>query len=360
MAQTLDRPDQPRPVTMRDIAEHLGLSVTTVARSLKDGHKTGADTVARVRDAAERLGYARNLDGLRLRTGRTMTLLAVLGASDDPETGDISASSLLLGVHRRLQGTDYSVQAKLVDIGDPGIPALRKMIRTHAADGVILNYTEPNDARVRLLTTYGIPFVTLGRTDMGIVHPWFDLDHEDAAWQGTKALISQGYRRIAMMESLPGYTFVQKRLSGHRRALAEAGISFDPALVAHNLPGSGIVHRATQRLLQEAKPDAFLCCNEVYLIGTVAGLRDICPTLVGKFGLFVRSGSNLPAYLAAPIAASYYSRTEVGWQLCDLLLQRINGVDAARLQRLERTELRHALPLPRQHQAPAPPIGHVA
>jgi LacI family transcriptional regulator len=259
-----------------------------------------------------------------------------------------------------LKGTDYSVQAALMDIGDPGIPALRKMIRTHTADGVILDYTEPNDARVRLLTTNGIPFVTLGRTDMGITHPWFDLDHEDAAWQGTKALISQGYRRIAMMESLPGYTYVQKRLSGHRRALTEAGIPFDPDLVAHNLPGSAIVRRSIQRLLHDAKPDAFLCCNEVNLIGTVAGLRDICPTLMGKFGLSVQSGSNLPAYLGAPIVASYYSRTEVGWQLCDLLLQRINGVAADRLQRLERTELRQASPLPRiQYAAPAP-FGHVA
>ena len=69
------------PVTLKTSAAEIGVSVTTVARALKDGHKISPDMVRKVRETAARLGYVRNLEGARLRTGSSFVIMAFLGFS---------------------------------------------------------------------------------------------------------------------------------------------------------------------------------------------------------------------------------------------------------------------------------------
>ena len=61
----------------------------------------------------------------------------------------------------------------------------------------------------------------------------------------TKGLIERGHRRIGFL-TLPKAALARRlRLAGYRRALSEAGIEYDPALVAVGMdPGSGPAIRA--------------------------------------------------------------------------------------------------------------------
>ncbi|TIL51291.1 MAG: LacI family transcriptional regulator, partial [Mesorhizobium sp.] len=63
---------------LKQIAAELSLSVTTVSRALKDGPEVQPSTIARVKEAAKRVGYLPNHYGRALKTGRTLTLTAVL------------------------------------------------------------------------------------------------------------------------------------------------------------------------------------------------------------------------------------------------------------------------------------------
>lgn len=83
------------PVTMKTIAKEPGVSVTTVARALKDGHKVGPEMVGKVREVADRLGYVRNLDGAKLRTGKTLVAMAFLSFTEQEEIGDLGSVGLL-------------------------------------------------------------------------------------------------------------------------------------------------------------------------------------------------------------------------------------------------------------------------
>ena len=136
------------PVTLKPIAAEIGVSVTTVARALKDGHKISPDMVRKVRETAARLGYVRNLEGARLRTGRSFVIMAFLGFSEEDEIGDSGAVGLLNGIHQRLAGTDYALRAVPVGQGAQGLDAVRHVVRARQADGIILDHIELQDARV--------------------------------------------------------------------------------------------------------------------------------------------------------------------------------------------------------------------
>ena len=79
------------------------------------------------------------------------------------------------------------------------------------ADGIIIDHTRPDDARVRYLIDSGVPFVTFGRTDMAERHAYFDIDNEHAAATATSQLAIAGHRRIALIDPPTHFLFSAQR-----------------------------------------------------------------------------------------------------------------------------------------------------
>ena len=330
--------DADGPVTLKTIAAEMGVSVTTVARALKDGHKISPEMVLKVRETAARLGYVRNLEGARLRTGRTFVIMAFLDIPEEEEIGDSGAVGLLNGIHQRLAGTDYALRAVPGGQGVRGLDAVRQVVRARQADGIILDHTELQDARVKYLLEADFPFVTFGRTELLSEHPWFDIDNEQAARQGAEALLRDGFRRIALIDGDPRFTFVRQRLRGYEQALQGHGITPDPALYHLGDLSPDAARRAAGVLL-DAGADAFLCANEMALLGAQAGARDRLGADAARVGFAMRAGTRLGDYIASRVHSAHYSRRAAGVQLADLLLRRIAGAVPASCQELAATTL---------------------
>ncbi|WP_424930278.1 LacI family DNA-binding transcriptional regulator [Amaricoccus tamworthensis] len=326
-------------VTMKTIATELGVSVTTVARALKDGHKVGPELVARVRDTADRLGYVRNLEGAKLRTGRTLVAMAFLSFTEQEEIGDSGSIGLLQGIHKWFAGTDYSVRAVPVAMGDLALEQVREVVRGRNADGLILDHTQLLDDRVKYLLEADFPFITFGRTELLSPHAFFDVDNEYAAWQSTDALLRDGYRRVALVDGDLRYSFVRQRLRGYETALREHGIDPDPALYHHDELRADRTRQAAAGLIN-AGADAFVCVNELSFLGVRAGVRDRMGPDVERYGFALRSGTNLADYVATRVYTSHFSNQQAGRRLAELLLKRIEGAPPGDCQELVKTTLR--------------------
>lgn len=326
------------PATLKTIASELGVSVTTVARALKDGHKVGPDMVEKVRATAERMGYVRNLEGAKLRTGKTLVAMALLDFAEEEEIGDSGAVGLLNGFHRCFAGTDYAVRAIPVPRDGTGMDRIRELVRGRLADGVIFDLIEPQDARVRYLLEAEFPFVTFGRTELFSEHAWFDVDNEFAAWQSTDALLRDGCRRPGMIDGDLRYTFVRQRVRGYERALREHGIEPTPALRHHSRLAADVAREAVPPLLARGA-DGFVCSNELTFLGARAGVRDQIGEDVEGIGFALRSGTRIDRYVATKVHASHFSHSAIGQALAELLLRRIGGADPRQCQKLAQTTL---------------------
>ena len=62
------------PVTLKDLAEELNVSVNTVSRALRNMPDIGPETTRQVHEAAQRLGYRKNFAASQLKTSKSMTL----------------------------------------------------------------------------------------------------------------------------------------------------------------------------------------------------------------------------------------------------------------------------------------------
>jgi len=340
--------------SLKTIARELGMSVTTVSRALAGGERISAETIRRVRETAERLGYVRNLDGVKLRTGRSLVVFALLASAPEEEVGDAGSIGLLYGIHDRFVGTDYSVRAVPLRVGDDAMPTLEEVVRGRLADGVIFDHTELHDPRVRFLQEAGVPFVSFGRTEGLPPHAWLDVDNEHSARSCAQALIERGFRRIGLLDPDLRFTFAGQRLEGYRRALAEAGLAFDETLVRRLDVNAEAARAAARELIRDARVDGLICVNEIVLLGALAAARDAGVSVGSELGVATRAGTNIGAYLPVPLVTSFYSRMGAGRELADLLLRRIAGEPIATLTRVVRAELRVA---PGVGRSRPPPFG---
>ncbi len=326
--------------TLKTLARQLDLSVTTVSRALKDGPEVRPETIARVKAAAAALAYRPDPRAVGLRTGRTGVVAVLFWEPHVDDVGDSSVAPIVEGVCRRLEGTSYTAMIQLLLPGMEGLDRVSRIVEGKLADGLILSGTTPQDERVRYMLERRFPFVTFGRTELFTPHPWYDIDNELAAWQATSHLAQEGRRRIALIDPPRHLTFAQHRLLGYRRALAEAGLRFDPALVVQGGLGAAESRAATRRLAGlRNPPTGIVCATGTVAMGVLAGLRDAGLAPGRDVAVVSRDGTRLADYLHPPLPTCFVSLSETGWQLCDFLLRAIDGGPPEELQQLVPTTL---------------------
>lgn len=319
---------------LKTLADHLGLSVTTVSRALKDGAEVRPETIAKVKAAAAEFGYVPNIGGVHLRTGRTMKICSILYA---PEVGDYGDPAFLAQVESLSNGLEsayYNLIVLAQTAGQGPLDPVRKVLDQRLADAVVFSRTQPQDERAAYCLERDFPFVSFGRTTLSTPHAYIDHDDEGAVFDAVTGLIRDGHRRIALLNPTGGLTFLGLREQGYRRALRDAGLPVDPTLLRH-APLSVRAHREAiaALLAEDAGVSAFVCVNQMSVVGALEAIIDSGRD-TGRDGLRVVGFGGMPFRMLSDQKVVYYYQPQrrVGAVLANHCLALLNGADPAGLQ----------------------------
>ncbi len=321
-------------VTLKSLAAHLGLSISTISRGLKGAPDIGADTIELIRKAAQDCGYTPDLRGVKLRTGQTFTLCYLKAIHPQQDVPDGAVVAQIDAITSYLQGTPYQLQiVPWNPAQDDPLQLLTRIVTGRLADGVLLDLTQPQDKRVLYLLENDFPFVTFGRTELFTEHPYVDANSEKSAYEATRYLLARGHRRIALMGSQLAYTYNMQRRRGYMRALEEAGVASDPALIRADGLSAMLARSVVAEMIgQDNAPSGFICGNESSALGVMAGIRD-CGKQVGiDCDVITRASTAMCEYLNPPLATCHLDIKQVADKLCEFLLRRIAGEPATSLQ----------------------------
>jgi LacI family transcriptional regulator len=184
-------------MNLRELAESLGLSQTTVSRALNGYPEVRAETRARVLAAARAANYTPNTRARRLATGRAMTIGHVIPLAGKTEMVNPIFSDFLAGAGEVYVREGYDMLLSVVGAGGAG-DAYRQMAANGSVDGVMLQGPQIDDPRVPLLQELGLPFLVHGRTGTGEDYSWLDVANTSAFRRATEFLLDFGHRRIAL------------------------------------------------------------------------------------------------------------------------------------------------------------------
>jgi DNA-binding LacI/PurR family transcriptional regulator len=212
-------------VGIRELADHLHLSIATVSRALNDSGEVSASTRRRVVAAAARLGYAPQQAGRSLRQGRSNTVGLMLPAKGPEESYTLSLFfPLAEGIQAVL--APQAIDLVLVHGGSDQreLGQVRRMVERRVVDGLIIAGTRREDPRLAYVAEKDFPFVAFGRSESGGAHAWVDLDFEGGAEAAVERLAGFRHKRIAIgvpEDAMQGHVYLRAwRKALRRRDLA--------------------------------------------------------------------------------------------------------------------------------------------
>ncbi len=266
-------------------------------------------TRARIEAAAQQLGYTLNHTARSLRTQKTWLIVTIV-----PDIGNPFYSYVLAGIEQEAQRLGYSVLIGNVAGDDFRAKSYGDRLLAGAADGVILltgRLPEPN--WFERVSEAGLPVVALCERIEGVDIPVVAIDDRAAGASMTRHLLGLGHSRIAHIAgTLPNVLSID-RLAGYRDALAEAGIVFDEALVAHGDFTIDSGHDALLRILDTgARPTAVFCANDEMAIGAINALRERGLAAPGDVSVAGCDGLEFGAKYFPPITTIEQPRIQLG------------------------------------------------
>jgi DNA-binding LacI/PurR family transcriptional regulator len=259
-------------VRLQDVAAHAGVSVKTVSNVVNGYVHVAPGTRARVEAAIIELGYRPNLSARNLRGGRSgIIALAV------PEIGVPYFAELAQEIVAAASSRGFTVLIDQTEGRADQEQQVLEGIRAHLIDGLIFSplATGQRELSQREDTT---PLVLLGERGTGCVSDHVAIDNVAASREAVMHLAQQGRRRVAAIGAQHADMMVTAhlRLAGYQEGLKQAGLAFDPTLVAeapsfHRLEGA----RAMTRLLDEPQPpDAVFAFSDLLALGALRACHE--------------------------------------------------------------------------------------
>lgn len=207
-------------VTAKDVARAAGVDPSTVSRVLNGpggSHRYDPATAARIREAAERLGYSPSPTARALRTGRSSLLGLVVSDIADPFFAELAAQ-----VERRVSERSYRLVVCSTDERPERQQALLQELILRGVDGLIVSPAGP--AGIRDVLESGAPLVTIDRPLRGMPVAHVGLDDLEAGRMLGEHLRAAGHTRAGVVVPAMGHDpSLQLRLRGLRMGLGSGG-----------------------------------------------------------------------------------------------------------------------------------------
>ena len=305
------------------LAKATGLSSATVSRALAGLANVLPETRDKVLQAAREQHYVRDRAAVHLKTGKTHTLAFIQDRQDATQLG---FKDFLLGLGDALQGTDYHliVLPQIAGHNAPksALDSVQYVIERGLADGLVLTYTAPQDARVRWLQDQGFPFVTYGRTALP-AHDSVDFANESFAAMAVATLVAQGRTRLGILLPAAGTSFAQHLADGFARACQQCGVA-GVCIQAVTLDDSP--EAIYQWACAHAHAfDGLVLTREAPVLPLLSALADSGLQLGPghPMELAVKYSSPLPRYIRQPFWACFEDMHRAGHALGSRMLARL-------------------------------------
>jgi LacI family transcriptional regulator len=279
--------DMGRRPTIHDVAAEAGVSVSTVSKAVNGRYGIAADTVQRVLDVVERLGYESSLVASSMRSFRT-GVIGVLVADFEPFSAEI-----LKGVAQALHSTRYDLLAysgsRQADSTGWERRSLSRLSGT-LIDGAIMVTPTVVSASV------DVPIVAIdphtGRADL----PTVESDSYHGSLDAMEYLLGLGHRRIGFLAGRPDLRSAAARDAGYRKSLRDAGIDIDPALVRNGMYLLETARDEARVMLSNPRrPSAVFCANDMSAIALME--------VAGELGIRVPDDLSVVGFDDVPEAA---------------------------------------------------------
>ncbi|RXK87257.1 LacI family DNA-binding transcriptional regulator [Filimonas effusa] len=313
-------------VTIKDIAKALGLSTSTVSRALRDSHEISAKTKSLVRNYAKDLNYRPNPIALSLKEKRSHSIGVVVC-----EIANSFFSQIINGIESIAYDKGYNViisqshesySREVLDVD---------YLASRSIDGLLISVsTETNNfGHLQKLHEQGLPIVFFDRIINEIQTHKVTVDNFSGAYDATRHLAAEGYRRIANVSGSDYLTNTRERIAGYREALHDSRLPYDEQLIKYCIHG-GKQYEEVEEVLDQLfalpePPDALFSSADKITSHCMRYLKMKELKVPEEVGIVGFSNQAMTELLNPPLTIVKQPAFEMGRIAIEMLLQLIES-----------------------------------
>jgi DNA-binding LacI/PurR family transcriptional regulator len=217
--------------SIKDVAQLAGVSTATVSHVINQTRFVREETRQKVVEAIEELNYYPSAIARGLATNATQTIGLIVSDITNP-----FFTALARGVEDELTRYGYHTIFCNTDEDANREDEYLRLLFARQIDGLLMAPTGVASERLSYMAEADVPIVLLDRSTPGLDAPLVEVDNEDGGYQATRYLLELGHRRIGVLRGLETISTQVVRVNGYRRALIEAGLPVDEALIVRADP----------------------------------------------------------------------------------------------------------------------------
>ncbi|MGP1992153.1 LacI family DNA-binding transcriptional regulator [Zobellia laminariae] len=261
-----------RKITLKQIARELGVSISTVSKSLKDSDEISTDTKQKVQAFAKLYNYRPNNIALSLKNRRTKNIGVVI-----PDIVHHFFTTVFRGIEKYANEHGYNVVVCVSDESYEKEVFNMELLANGSIDGFIMSVSaetqQKNDfTHLKEVMEQGFPLVLFDRVIDEIECDKVIMNDEEIAYQATAKMIAEGRKKIALVTTESYFNVSEKRAEGYKRALKDYGVDYDEKLTLV-LPFKGVEESYIEDFVESKNFDGVLCVNEIFAVLLMAATQ---------------------------------------------------------------------------------------
>ncbi|MGZ2370766.1 LacI family DNA-binding transcriptional regulator [Ancylomarina sp. YFZ004] len=310
-----------RPVTIKDIAEKLSISVSTVSRALKNNPEISLQTREAVQKLAKELKYRPNPLAVALKTQKSNMIGVVV-----PQIVSSFYASVVKGIEQVADEKGYQI---FVSSSNEKLEKEQKNVDgflNMRMDGIILSLSRATNTydHIHKIKDMGVPIVLFDRTSKELDVSKVVADDAAAAHAAVTHLLEGGAKRIAFLTGPEYMLYGRNRMRGYKKALAAKNISLDETLISRCEFTVDSAKKATMELLARSnRPDAFFAINDELAIGAIMAAKELGFKIPEEVAIVGFSNSRRSRYMEPSISTMDQNPKQVGREAANLLFEQM-------------------------------------
>ncbi len=315
-----------REITIYDIAKHLNISAATVSRGLQDNPVINKNTRKKIFETATLLGYQSNTFASSLRSRQTHTIGVLV-----PRLNSYFMSAVLAGMENVASNHGYNlIIAQSLEDAEKEKANAATMFNKRV-DGLLisLSYDTINVKHLESFYRRKIPVVFFDRADLHQDSTCVVIDNYGAAYNITKHLIEQGFRRIMHLGGNLLRNVYRERLEGCRQALKDHNLPFYEELhFTSTLSEEGGVEAARfiLQLDKEKRPNAVFSSNDTAAVHCMLMLKANGIRIPGDIAFAGFNNDPISKVIEPNLTTVNYSGETMGSIAMTTLINHLKGI----------------------------------
>jgi LacI family transcriptional regulator len=307
---------------MRELADILGLSVTTVSRVLNGKakkYRISGSTEQRVLKTAEEYNYIPNKIARSLKMARTETLGLIIPDIANPFFADLAKS---IELEARMKGfsiilcdsgEDLSVEKELINL-----------LLGHKVDGIIIAPVGTKFDHLVGIYESGLSMVIVDRYSPELRIPFITSDNYGGALDAVNYLISMGHKKIACIQGIKDSQPNKERVLGYIDALEQNGISLDESFITGEDFSTENGYKQTRVLFSvDDPPTAIFALSNLISLGVIKAVSEMGLKIPDDLSLICFDEQPYSAFLETPLTTIEQKKSEMGELAVNVILRYI-------------------------------------